>query len=134
MTSSRTLLLQGRATVFSLFYFGGGPYTEDGVDGKMSRMSLSLERETNDNAMQEEAILLLFRLPKRFSVWQNCLNYSGSNALVIAIQAILTQRASNGTTYWSVESPPNTTTVQQDQNRFTSHEGEFTITPQLTNF
>jgi hypothetical protein len=27
-----------------------------------------------------------------------------------------------------VESPPNATTVQQDQSRFISHEGEFTIT------
>jgi hypothetical protein len=27
---------------------------------------------------------------------------------------------------WSVGSPPDTTTVQQDRSRFTSHEGEFT--------
>jgi ribonuclease HI len=35
---------------------------------------------------------------------------------------------------WSVGSPPDTTTVQQDRSRFTSHEGEFTITAQLLNF
>jgi hypothetical protein len=67
-------------------------------------------------------------------MWQNRLNYSSSSALVIAIQLILTQRTSNGTTHWSVGSSPDTTTVQQDQSRFTSHEGEFTITHQLTNF
>jgi hypothetical protein len=33
---------------------------------------------------------------------------------------------SNGTILWSVGSPPDTTTVQQDRSRFTSHEGEFT--------
>jgi hypothetical protein len=44
------------------------------------------------------------------------------------------QRTSDGTTHWSVGSPPDTTTVQQDRSRFTSHEGEFTITQQLTNF
>jgi hypothetical protein len=58
-------------------------------------------------------------------VWQNRLNYSGSSVLVIAIQPILTQRTSNGTTHWSVGSPPDATTVQQDRSRFTSHEGEF---------
>jgi hypothetical protein len=68
------------------------------------------------------------------TLWQNRMNYSGSSALVIAIQTILTQRTSNGTIHWSVGSPPDTTTVQQDQSRFTSHEGEFTITPQLINF
>jgi hypothetical protein len=67
-------------------------------------------------------------------LWQNRLNYSGSSALVIAAQPILTQRTSNGTIRWSVGSPPDTTTVQQDRNRFTSHEGEFTITAQLINF
>jgi hypothetical protein len=61
-------------------------------------------------------------------LWQNRLNYSGSNALVIAVQPILTQRTSNGTIHWSVGSPPDTTTVQQNRSRFTSHEGEFTIT------
>jgi hypothetical protein len=61
------------------------------------------------------------------ALWQNRLNYSGSSALVIAIQLILTQRTSNGTTHWSVGSPPDATTVQQDRSRFTSHEGEFTI-------
>jgi hypothetical protein len=55
-------------------------------------------------------------------LWQNRLNYSGSSALVIAIQPILTQRTSNGITHWSVGSPPDTTTVQQDRSRFTSHE------------
>jgi hypothetical protein len=68
------------------------------------------------------------------NLWQNRLNYSGSSALIITIQPILTQRTSNGTTHWSVGSPPDTTTVQQDRSRFTSHEGEFTITAQLTNF
>jgi hypothetical protein len=67
-------------------------------------------------------------------VWQNRLNYSGSSALVIAIQPILTQLTSNGITHWSAWSPPDTTTVQQDRSRFTSHEGEFTITAQLINF
>jgi hypothetical protein len=43
-----------------------------------------------------------------------------------AVQLTLTQRTSNGTVHWSVGSPPDTTTVQQDRNRFTSHEGEFT--------
>jgi hypothetical protein len=46
-------------------------------------------------------------------MWQNRLNYSDSSALVIAIQPILTQRTSNGTTHWFVGSPPDTTTVQQ---------------------
>jgi hypothetical protein len=41
---------------------------------------------------------------------------------------------SNGTIHWSVGSPPDTTTVQQDRSRFTSHEGEFTIAQQLTHF
>jgi hypothetical protein len=67
-------------------------------------------------------------------LWQNRLSYSGSSALIIAIQLITTQRTSNGTTHWSVGSPPNTTMVQQDRSRFTSHEGEFTITVQLINF
>jgi hypothetical protein len=40
------------------------------------------------------------------ALWQSRLNYSGSSALVIAIQPIITQRTSNGTTYWSVGSPP----------------------------
>jgi hypothetical protein len=62
------------------------------------------------------------------------LNYSSSSALVIAIQPILTQHTSNGTTHWSVRSPPDTTTIQQDRSRFTLHEGEFTITRYLTNF
>jgi hypothetical protein len=69
-----------------------------------------------------------------YLVWQNRLNYFGSSALVIAIQPILTQRTSNGTTHWSVGSPPDATTVQQDRSRFTSHEGEFTNAQQLTNF
>jgi hypothetical protein len=42
------------------------------------------------------------------------LNYYGSCALVIAIQTIVTQCTSNGTTHWSVWSLPDTTTVQQD--------------------
>jgi hypothetical protein len=67
-------------------------------------------------------------------MWQNRLNYSGSSALVIAIQTILTQHTSNGTIHLSIGSPPDTTTVQQDRSMFTLHEGEFTIAPQLTNF
>jgi hypothetical protein len=67
-----------------------------------------------------------------WELWQNRLNYSGSSALVIAVQPILTQRTSNGTIHWSVRSLPDTTTVQQDRSRFTLHEGEFT-TQQLTN-
>jgi hypothetical protein len=38
-------------------------------------------------------------LRKLLNVWQNRLSYSGSSALVIVIQAILTQRTSNGTTH-----------------------------------
>jgi hypothetical protein len=64
----------------------------------------------------------------RPTLWQNRPNYSGSSALVIAIQPILTQYTSNGTTHWSDGSLPDATTVQQDRSRFTSHEGEFTIT------
>jgi hypothetical protein len=45
-------------------------------------------------------------------VWQNRLNYSGSSALMIAIQLALTQCTSNRTIHWSVGSPPDTTTVQ----------------------
>jgi hypothetical protein len=67
-------------------------------------------------------------------LWQNRLNYSGSSALVIAIQSILTQCTSNGRTHWSVGSLPDTTTVQQDRSRFTSYEGEFTIIQQIINF
>jgi hypothetical protein len=70
----------------------------------------------------------------RYGLWQNRLNYSGSSALMIAIQLALTQRTSNGTIHRSVGSPPDTTTVQQDRSRSTSHEGEFTITEQLINF
>jgi hypothetical protein len=50
------------------------------------------------------------------------------------MQPILIQRTSNGTTHWSVGSPPDATTVQQDRSRFTSHEGEFTVAQQLINF
>jgi hypothetical protein len=60
------------------------------------------------------------------SLWQNRLNYSGSSALMIAAQLQSAQRTSNGTIPWSVGSPPDTITVQQDRSRFTSHEGEFT--------
>jgi hypothetical protein len=59
-------------------------------------------------------------------LWQNRLNYSGSSALMIAVQPQSAQRTSNGTIPWSVGSPPDSTTVQQDRSRFTSHEGEFT--------
>jgi hypothetical protein len=65
---------------------------------------------------------------------QNHLNYSGSSALMIAIQLILTERTSNGTIHWSVGSPPDSTTVQQDRSRFTSRKGKFTISVQLINF
>jgi hypothetical protein len=74
------------------------------------------------------------KLMPQADVWQNRLNYSSSSALVIAIQPILTQCTSNGTTHWSVGSPPDATTVQQDQSRFTSHEGKFTVAQQLINF
>jgi hypothetical protein len=60
------------------------------------------------------------------AVWQNRLNYSGSSALMITAQLRSAQRTSNGTIPWSVGSLPDTTTVQQDRSRFTSHEGEFT--------
>jgi hypothetical protein len=82
-------------------------------------------RDLQDGALRERGGL---------GVWQNRLNYSGSSALVIAIQPILTQCTSNGTTHWSVGSPLDTTMVQQDRSRFTSHEGKLTITQQLTNF
>jgi hypothetical protein len=59
-------------------------------------------------------------------LWQNRSNYSGSSALLIAVHPQSDQRTSNGTILWSVGSPPDTTTVQQDRSRFTSHEGEFT--------
>jgi hypothetical protein len=42
----------------------------------------------------------LIATPLNPSMWQNRLNYSGSSALVIAIQAILTQCTSNGITHW----------------------------------
>jgi hypothetical protein len=90
-----------------------------------------LRRDLRGEVYCPRSARLMVQLP---SLWQNRLNYSGSSVLVIAIQAILTQRTSNGTTHWSVGSPPDTTTVQQDRSRFTSHEGEFTIAQQLTNF
>jgi hypothetical protein len=71
---------------------------------------------------------------RTLALWQNRLNYSSLSALVIIIQPILTQHTSNGTTHWSVGSPPDATTVQQDRSRFTSHEGKFTSIQQLTNF
>jgi hypothetical protein len=61
------------------------------------------------------------------SMWQNRLNYSGSSAQTIAIQATGSQRTSNGTTHWSVGSPPDSTMVTQDRRRFTSHEGESSL-------
>jgi hypothetical protein len=64
-------------------------------------------------------------------LWQNRLNYTGSNTQVLS-QGL--QRTSNGVTHWSVGSPPDTTMIQQDRCRFTSHEGEFTITAQLITF
>jgi hypothetical protein len=66
--------------------------------------------------------------PQGHKLWQNRLNYSGSSALVIAMQPIITQRTSNGITHWSVGSSPDITTVQQDRGRFISREGEFTTT------
>jgi hypothetical protein len=82
-----------------------------------------------------QAILAATRAPPRpprtpptaSTLWQNRLNYSGSSALMIAMQLALTQRTSNGTIHGSVRSPPDTTAVQQDRSRFTSYEGEFTI-------
>jgi hypothetical protein len=62
------------------------------------------------------------------------LNYSGSSALVIAIQPTLTQCTSNGTAHWSVGSPPDASTVQQDRSRFTSHKDEFTIAHNSSTF
>jgi hypothetical protein len=61
-------------------------------------------------------------------LWQNRLNYSGSSAQTIAIQATGSHRTSNGTTHWSVGSLPDSTTVTQDRRRFTSHEGESSLT------
>jgi hypothetical protein len=43
------------------------------------------------------------------------LNYSGSSALVITTQVILTQRTSDGITLGSVGSSPDSTTVLQDR-------------------
>jgi hypothetical protein len=63
-----------------------------------------------------------------YSSWQNRLNYFDSSAQTIAIQVIGSQRTSNGTTHWSVRSPPDSTTVTQDRRRFTSHEGESSLT------
>jgi hypothetical protein len=78
---------------------------------------------------------LLYRLILLVSEYiTTCLRYGICVALVIAIQPILTQRTSNRTTHWSVGSPPDATTVQQDRSRFTSHEGEFTNAQELTNF
>jgi hypothetical protein len=56
------------------------------------------------------------------------MNYSGSSAQTITIQTIGSQRTSNGTTHWSVGSSPDSTTITQDRRRFTSHEGESSIT------
>jgi hypothetical protein len=64
-------------------------------------------------------------------LWQNRLNYTGSNTQVPS-QGL--QSTSNSVTHWSVGSPPDTTTVQQDRSRFTWHEGDFTTTVQLITF
>jgi hypothetical protein len=61
-------------------------------------------------------------------MWQNRLNYSGSSAQTNAIQAIGSQRTSNGTTHWFVGSSPDSTTVTKDRRRFTLHEGESSLT------
>jgi hypothetical protein len=63
-----------------------------------------------------------------YQLWQNHLNYSGSSALVIARQATEAKRTSNGTTHWSIGSPPDSTTVTQDRWGFTSHEDESSLT------
>jgi hypothetical protein len=42
-------------------------------------------------------------------LWQNCLNYTGSNTQVLS-QGL--QRTSNGVTHWSVRSPPDTTVAE----------------------
>jgi hypothetical protein len=75
--------------------------------------------------------LYISRIICMHGVWQNRLNYTGSNTQVLS-QGL--QRTSNGVTHWSVGSPSDTTTFEQDRCRFTSHEGEFTITAQLITF
>jgi hypothetical protein len=47
---------------------------------------------------------------------------------VIARRATEAQRTSNGTTHWSVGSPPDSTTITQDRHRFTSLEDESSLT------
>jgi hypothetical protein len=71
--------------------------------------SLALAEFSYNNIYQSSLKMAPF---EALYVWQNRLNYSGSRALVIAIQPILSQRTSNGTTHWSVGSPPDTTTVR----------------------
>jgi hypothetical protein len=66
-------------------------------------------------------------------MWQNRLNYSGLSALIIAIQPITTQRTSNRNNPLVYRVSARYTMVQQDRSRFTSPEGEFTITVQLIN-
>jgi hypothetical protein len=80
---------------------------------------------------QSPATGLRLALPATPLLWQNRLNYTGSNTQVLSPGL---QRTSNGVTHWSVGSPPDTTTVQQDRSRFTSRKSEFTITVQLINF
>jgi hypothetical protein len=67
-------------------------------------------------AITQEDCISAHRAEKKRKIptglWQNRLNYSGSSALVIAIQPIITQHTSNGTTHWSVGSPLDTTMVQ----------------------
>jgi hypothetical protein len=75
-------------------------------------------------------VVVTVNLQLWYQLWRNRLNYTGSNMQVLS-QGL--QRTSNGVTHWSVESSSNTTTVQQDRSRFTSREGEFTITAHLIN-
>jgi hypothetical protein len=106
---------------------------ENDVD-REARRARNRARTIRRRRVNERRRSMHRELDPEFAVWQNRLNYSSSSALVIAIQPITTQRSSNGTTHWSVGSPPDTTTVQQDRSRFTAHEGEFTITVQLISF
>jgi hypothetical protein len=73
-----------------------------------------------ESSEHQESILVL--------LWQNRLNYFGSSMQTIAKQATDSRRTLNGTTHWSVGSPPDSTTVTQDRRRFTSHEGESRLT------
>jgi hypothetical protein len=91
-------------------WFSGRPNSREGID-------LPFLRNNHNHLAHGQMFNKL---------WQNRSNYSGSSALLIAVQLQSAQRTSNGTILWSVGSPPDSTTVQQDRSRFISHEGEFT--------